>query len=60
MLLRDFNEVRCVMLCPKASSSGKAIVGEPGHHQNSLDYILTNVTDMVAVKDTSKGQPAEI
>lgn len=54
MLQRNFNEVGCVMLCPKASNSAKAIVGAPGHCQNCLHYILTNLTDMVAVKDTGQ------
>lgn len=60
MFQRDFNEVRCVKLCPKASNSAKAIVGAPGHCQNCLHYIATNLTDAVAAEDTSTGQPADI
>ena len=48
------------MLSPKASNSATTIVRAPGHRQHCLHYILTNLTDTVAVKDTSKGQPAHI
>ena len=54
MLQGDFNEVRCAMLCPKAPHSAKAIVGAPGHCQNRLHYVLANLADTVAVKDTSR------
>lgn len=40
------------MLCSKASHGAKAIAGTTGHYQNSHHYFLTDLTDMVAVKDT--------
>lgn len=44
------------MLCPKAFNSAKAIVEAPGHCQNCLHYILTNLTDIVAVIQVKANQ----